>query len=119
MLVDQHFGHATQFLICEGTPGGFRLVEVRRNVPACGAGFVPGDDDPMERSASLVADCQAVVVARIGECGIERLAERGIEAFEVSGPIETALQRVASDARPPPAAVGGSPRDHAGSAHHP
>jgi predicted Fe-Mo cluster-binding NifX family protein len=73
----------------------------------------------MERSAANVADCQAVLVARIGECGIERLAERGIEAFEVSGPIETALRRLASGARPQPATCDGSPRDHAGSDHHP
>ncbi len=94
MLVDQHFGHATQFLICETGPAGIRLVEVRRNRPACGASWAPGEDDPMERSARLVADCQAVLVAQIGECGVDRLAERGIEAFELPGPIETALRHV-------------------------
>ena len=94
MLVDQHFGHATQFLICETSEAGVRLVEVRRNRPACGASWSPGEDDPMERSARLVADCQAVLVARIGECGVDRLAERGIEAFELPGPIETALWQV-------------------------
>ena len=97
MLVDQHFGHATQFLICETDPQGFRLVEVRRNEPACGATWAPGSDDPMERSAALVADCQAVLVARIGECGVDRLAERGIEAFELPGPIEAALRRLAPE----------------------
>jgi nitrogen fixation protein NifB len=100
MFVDQHFGHATQFLICETNPEGFQLVEVRRNNPACGADWTPGAADPMERSAALVADCRAVLVARIGECGVDRLAERGIEAFEVTGPIQTALRRLAFDAAP-------------------
>jgi nitrogen fixation protein NifB len=99
MLVDQHFGHATQFLICEADLTGVRLVEVRRNQPACGASWAPGQDDPMERSARLVADCQAVLVARIGECGVDRLAERGIEAYELPGPIETALRQMTEAGR--------------------
>jgi predicted Fe-Mo cluster-binding NifX family protein len=99
-LVDQHFGHATQFLICEPNGTGFRLIDVRRNSPACGAGWTPGAEDPMERSARLVADCQVVLVAQIGECGLERLSELGIEAFELPGPIDRALRQVTAQATP-------------------
>jgi hypothetical protein len=60
--VDEHFGHAVRFEIWELTEGLPRLVEVRRNKPACVAGWQPGAVDPMEASARPVADCKALLV---------------------------------------------------------
>ncbi len=39
IAVDEQFGHATCFKIRELAEGLPRLVEVRRNKPACGAGW--------------------------------------------------------------------------------
>ena len=98
--VDAHFGQATRFEIWELTGGELtggppRRLEVRRNAPACGVTEWKGGVDPMEASAALVADCQAVLVAQIGDCGVARLSERGILAFETDDTVEFALQQLA------------------------
>ena len=95
VVVDQHFGHASRFLIWDLTDGAPRLVETRHNAPACGAGWQPGAADPMQTSVDLVTDCRAVVVAQIGDCAITLLSRRGILAFESTDPVETVLRELA------------------------
>ncbi|CAH2598783.1 Dinitrogenase iron-molybdenum cofactor biosynthesis protein [Rhodovastum atsumiense] len=90
--VREHFGTAARFQIWELGSGAPQLVEERHNAPACGAGWEPGAADPMQRSVDLVADCGAVVVARIGECAVTRLDELGILAFETDDPVEVVLR---------------------------
>jgi nitrogen fixation protein NifB len=97
--IDQHFGHASQFLIYEVSETGFQLLEARRNQPACGVLDDFGPTDPMQRSAALIADCAVVLVARVGPCGAERLAARGITAFELNETIEAALRRLSANHR--------------------
>ncbi len=45
--------------------------------------------------SDLVSDCGAVVVARIGECAVNRLDALGILAFETEDTIGTALRELA------------------------
>jgi len=93
--VTEHFGFATQFQIWDFSGPAPKLIELRRNIPACGANR---DDenarDPMDLSVDLVSDCGAVVVARIGECAINRLDALGILAFESDDAVETALREL-------------------------
>jgi len=95
VAVDEHFGHATRFEIWELAEGAPRLVEVRRNTPACGAGWQPGAVDPMEASARLVADCRAVLITQIGDCGVARLEEQKILPFETDDTVADALRQLA------------------------
>ncbi|HEY0331508.1 MAG TPA: NifB/NifX family molybdenum-iron cluster-binding protein [Rhodopseudomonas sp.] len=95
VAVTEHFGYATQFQIWEFSGRAPRLVETRRNLPACGADRSAERRDPMDISVDLVADCRAVVVARIGECAINRLAALGILAFETEDAVATALRELA------------------------
>jgi nitrogen fixation protein NifB len=99
VAVTEHFGYATQFQIWDfaGTPP--RLLETRRNLPACGADRSTAQQrDPMDVSVELVADCRAVVVARIGECGVNRLTALGILAFETDDAVDTAVRELAESA---------------------
>jgi nitrogen fixation protein NifB len=98
-FVDQHFGHASQFLIYDVSEDGFELVETRQNQPACGSIDDVRETDPMRRSADLVADCDVVLVARIGPCGAERLAAHGITTFELNETIDAALRRLTANHR--------------------
>jgi nitrogen fixation protein NifB len=98
VAVTEHFGYATQFQIWDFAEGKPRLLETRRNLPACGADrSAPAAQqrDPMDVSVDLVADCRAVVVARIGECGVNRLTALGILAFESDDAVDSAVRELA------------------------
>lgn len=95
VVVTEHFGYATQFQIWDVAGPAPRLLETRRNLPACGAERPASSQrDPMDASVGLVADCRAVVVARIGECGVNRLAALGILAFETEDRVDMALREL-------------------------
>ena len=91
--VSEHFGHAARFEIWEVSPDGARLVESRINRPSCGVGSDRADE-LMDASIAAVADCRAVVVARIGECALNRLDKLGILAFEVDEPVDAAVHQL-------------------------
>jgi predicted Fe-Mo cluster-binding NifX family protein len=94
VAITEHFGYAREFQIWDVSGPAPRLVTTRRNAPACGAERHPGRESPMDTSVALVADCQAVVAARIGECAVERLTALGILAFESDDQVATALQEL-------------------------
>ena len=90
-LVDQHFGHAKEFLVYDVAHDGVRLVGRRSAETYCAGG--DGDDDALGRGPAALSDCQAVLVARIGRCPGGQLAAAGIEASQAHAhrPIEAAL----------------------------
>lgn len=89
-LVDQHFGHAREFLVYDVNRGGARLVGRRTSDRTCSGG--DGDDDALTVTLRALADCDAVLIAKVGHCPRQRLAAAGIfpvvdHAFQ---PIEAA-----------------------------
>ncbi len=89
-LVDQHFGHAKELLVYDVSRAGARLVGRRVTEAYCVGG--DGDDDALAVALRALADCRAVLVAKIGHCPRGRLAAAGVEpvtehAFQ---PIEAA-----------------------------
>ncbi len=56
-------------------------MEHRSNAPVCSGAEGEHADDAMWRCITGLADCQAVVSARIGPGAVEKLAERGIRAY--------------------------------------
>lgn len=90
--VNDHFGRARQFLIFEISPDGYQFIELRSNVPSCN--LEQADESKHSKTLELLADCQGVVVARIGP-GAERvLAERGIKALTIPDFIDEALKQI-------------------------
>ncbi len=90
-LVDQHFGHAREFLVYDVAREGVRLVGRRSTETYCAGG--DGDDDALQAALRALSDCQAVLVARIGHCPRGQLAAAGIVASQAQAhrPIEAAL----------------------------
>lgn len=90
--VNQHFGHATQFLIFEIADGGYRFVELRSNEPSCNR------EDPNENAHDRVIenlkDCRAVIVSQIGPGAVARLRSAGIEAWVIPDFIDEVLERL-------------------------
>jgi nitrogen fixation protein NifB len=89
-LVDQHFGHAREFLVYDVDRRGARLVGRRATAAYCSGG--DGDDDALTVALRALADCDAVLSAKVGHCPKGQLAAAGIEpdveqAFQ---PIEAA-----------------------------
>ena len=89
-LVDQHFGHAREFLVYDVSRDGVTLAGRRAIDAYCTGG--DGDDDSLSVALRALADCDAVLVAKIGHCPQGQLAAAGIEpatahAFQ---PIEAA-----------------------------
>ncbi|UYO41912.1 dinitrogenase iron-molybdenum cofactor biosynthesis protein [Rhodopseudomonas palustris] len=94
--VTEHFGYATDFQIWDVSTSTPRLLETRRNIPGCGADrSATQQRDPLDVSVDLVADCRAVVVAKIGECGVNRLAELNILAFETDDTVDSVVRELA------------------------
>jgi len=93
--VSEHFGHATRFEFWEVRPEGSRLVETRINRPPCGSGSDRADQ-MMDASVAALADCRAVVVARLGDCALTRLDKLGILAFETDDPVDATVRQLAA-----------------------
>ena len=96
-VVGQHFGRAVRFVICEIEGTDFRFVETRENDPACRANDENGvehDEDRLGKAIDCIADCKAVIAARIGDGAASRLAARGIQAFMIPDFIDHALKRL-------------------------
>jgi nitrogen fixation protein NifB len=89
-LVDQHFGHARELLVYDVSRDGARLVGRRTMEQYCAAG--DGDDDALALALRALADCDAILVARIGRCPRGQLAAAGVEpvAEHAFQPIEAA-----------------------------
>lgn len=104
VLVHQHFGRATQFLVYEIEGAQFRHVDTRPNTPSCGTaadedGAPSHSPDPMSRTVDLVRDCRAVVVAQIGPGAVEKLSRHGVLAFVIHDYIDSALTRLIASGR--------------------
>jgi nitrogen fixation protein NifB len=92
-LVDQHFGHAREFLVYEVSREGARLLGVRKVEGYCRGG--DGEDDVLEGVLRALSDCRAVLVARVGTCPRGQLAAAGIEPVTdlAHEPVEVAALR--------------------------
>ncbi|HID99786.1 MAG TPA: dinitrogenase iron-molybdenum cofactor biosynthesis protein [Thiotrichaceae bacterium] len=79
-MVNQHFGKAKQFLIFEVDDEEINFIEIRKNQPACGSTEFGGHtENALNRTVSLISDCEAVLCRRIGLGAEEELRKYGIE----------------------------------------
>ncbi|MFB2644739.1 nitrogenase cofactor biosynthesis protein NifB [Raphidiopsis sp. BLCC-F218] len=79
-LVNQHFGHAKEFQVYEVDGNEVRYVSHRRIDQYCQGGY--GEEATAENIIKAIADCQAVLVAKIGNCPKEKLHAAGIQTVE-------------------------------------
>lgn len=88
MLVNQHLGETTQFLIYGKEESGYTLVE-KRKAPPAGGGI-----GRWEALTRLLYDCRAVMVSDMGESPREVFKRAGINPVTMSGFIEAGLDAV-------------------------
>ncbi len=78
--INQHFGHAGEFQIYEVSAAGAKYVGQRRVEHYCQGGY--GEEEVLEGVISMIQDCAAVFVAKVGLCPKKDLAAAGIEPVE-------------------------------------
>lgn len=87
-LVNQHFGHAKEFMIYEVDGTKARFIGHRKIDHYCQSGY--GEEGSLAKIIETISDCQGVLVAKIGESPKEELRQAGLQAVEVYDVIENA-----------------------------
>ncbi|HLP91167.1 MAG TPA: nitrogenase cofactor biosynthesis protein NifB [Nostocaceae cyanobacterium] len=84
--VNQHFGHAKEFQVYEVDGSEVRFISHRKVDHYCQGGY--GEAATFENIMKAIADCQAVLVSKIGESPKEKLHQAGIQTVEAYDVIE-------------------------------
>ncbi len=85
-IVNQHFGHAKEFMIYEVDANEAKFVGHRKIDHYCQSGY--GEDATLEKTIQAIADCKAIFVSKVGECPKAELREAGLEVVEAYDVIE-------------------------------
>jgi nitrogen fixation protein NifB len=90
-LVNQHFGHAKEFMISEDDAGTVAFVGHRKVAEYCQGGY--GEDAMLENIIRTVADCKAVLASKVGPCPAKQLKAAGLTVVEAYDVIETVARQ--------------------------
>jgi predicted Fe-Mo cluster-binding NifX family protein len=93
-VVTEHFGKARYFHIVELDNSGYRYLESRELEPCCKGSVLdsaPHEHHNFDSVIELLADCEAVVTARIGPGAAEQVIQGGLRIFEGRGLIDDIL----------------------------
>ena len=94
--VNEHFGRAAFFHIYCLSESDYSKEGIRDVVAACQ--HVRGHSETnFERVLSLVSDCDALLVSKIGESAAAYLIERNVRVFEVQGEIDAVLKKIIAE----------------------
>ncbi|MDR3436165.1 nitrogenase cofactor biosynthesis protein NifB [Telmatospirillum sp.] len=78
--INQHFGHAREFQLLEVDGRQVRFIGVRRADNYCKGGY--GEEDSLAAIIKALEGVSVVLVARIGDCPRQTLAEAGITVID-------------------------------------
>lgn len=90
-VINQHFGHAKEFLIYEASPDGVRFISHRKTDLYCSGDETCGDGESvLQRTIRTLEGCEAVLCSKIGyepwemleQAGITPNGEHAMEAIE-------------------------------------
>ncbi|GAB1260451.1 nitrogenase cofactor biosynthesis protein NifB [Aurantivibrio plasticivorans] len=96
-LINQHFGHATEFLIYEASPTGVRFISHRKVDQYCIGGDTCGEkESALDGSIRALKGCEAVLCSKIGYEPWSLLEDAGIvpNGEHAMEPIEEAVLAV-------------------------
>lgn len=92
-VINQHFGHAKQFLIFDiDENGNIEFIEIRDNIPLCCGGNHTSNG--IKNTLDILKDVQIVVVSQIGPGASQSLLSNGIEPFVMPIFINEALEKI-------------------------
>ncbi|BAY98023.1 nitrogenase cofactor biosynthesis protein NifB [Tolypothrix tenuis PCC 7101] len=85
-LVNQHFGHAKEFMIYEVDGSSAKFIGHRKIDHYCQSGY--GEEATLDNIINTISDCKAVLVSKIGHCPQEQLQKVGLQTVEAYDVIE-------------------------------
>lgn len=98
MIVDQHFGHVSEFYVYEYVNGNAVFKERRPIIQYCkGSEECDTNENRIEQIIQTIADCNAVIAMRIGEAPKQKLSKAGIKVFTTYDRIEDSIKKIASE----------------------
>lgn len=89
LLVNMHLGEARKVYIFEQSKNGYHFVETR-NTPPKGTGMSRWK----ELAEKTLMDCQAILVAGIGETPMKVMQENGVKVIQMNGLIDAGLDAI-------------------------
>lgn len=95
VLVDQHFGHASEFSIYECVEGGIQKTDVRPVRQYCAGADECSAEERMRGILDAIAGCAGVICLRIGPDPVEILQQKGFYVFTACDRIEDAVEAAA------------------------
>ena len=90
-VINEHFGHAHEFLVYEASPAGVRFIGHRKTTPYCEGGSSCGDgESALDETLRVLKGCEVVLSAKIGfepwapleAAGIQPNGEHAMEPIE-------------------------------------
>jgi len=90
-VINEHFGHAREFLVYEASPTGVRFISHRKTIPYCEGGDTCGDgESALDVTLRELAGCEVVLCSKVGyepwgpleAAGIAPNGEHAMEAIE-------------------------------------
>ncbi len=96
-LINQHFGHATEFLVYEASPNGVRFIGHRKVDQYCIGNDTCGEkESALSGSIKALNGCEAVLCSKIGFEPWSQLEEAGVtpNGEHAMEPIEEAILAV-------------------------
>jgi len=90
-LVNQHFGHAKEFMIYEVDATSVQFISHRKVADYCQGGY--GEDAMLTGIIDTISDCAAVLAMKIGPCPQKRLQEAGLQVVEAYDVIEAVARQ--------------------------
>ncbi|MGY6277013.1 nitrogenase cofactor biosynthesis protein NifB [Methylomonas sp. MgM2] len=96
-VINQHFGHAKEFLIYEASPDGVRFMSHRKTDLYCSGDDTCGDGESvLQRTIRTLEGCEAVLCSKIGYEPWDMLEQAGImpNGEHAMEPIEDAVMAV-------------------------
>jgi len=93
MYIDQHFGHVEEFYIFSYWLTSISFLEKRSVNKYCsGSGDCDNEESKIERIINTIADCDAVLILRIGYNPHKKLEDMGIKVFQTCGTVEEGIR---------------------------
>jgi nitrogen fixation protein NifB len=96
-VINQHFGHAREFLVYEASPAGVRFIGHRKTELYCSGGDTCGEaESSLDQIIRSLEGCEVVLCSKVGHEPWEALEAAGIQPNGEHGmePIEEAVATV-------------------------